>query len=111
MNILNVCGLAAAVVSFVMFVPQAARVWRLRHDGEQLKGVSQAGQWMLIANAALWAVYGIGMGAYWTAIPSFVNAPLAAVTLYLLRVAPSGSAATPVQVLAATPGPSVSAAA
>jgi uncharacterized protein with PQ loop repeat len=82
---LEYIGAAAFAVSVALFVPQAITVWRSRNDPNALRGVSMVGQWLLLCNAGLWAVYGIGVGAWWTAAPSFVNGPLAAFVLYLLR--------------------------
>lgn len=53
-------GFVASVVSFVLFVPQAAKAWRMRRDWSALRGVSLEMQFFLLANAALWAVYAPG---------------------------------------------------
>lgn len=74
-----------SIIAFVMFVPQAVRCWRLRHRPDALLGVSPAGMLMLLVNASLWGVYGLGTGAVWTAVPSFFNGPLAIVVLVVLR--------------------------
>lgn len=82
--------------AFIMFVPQALRCWRLRHNPTALEGVSRAGMVMLLVNAVLWAVYGLGVGAIWSAVPSFFNAPLALFVLArLTRADRPGSGDTP----------------
>ena len=55
-------GFVASVVSFVLWWPQAARVWRHRHDGGQLGGVSISSQVLLVVNAALWGAYAVVTG-------------------------------------------------
>lgn len=85
--LVQACGAAGSVIAFVMFVPQALRCWRMRHNPAALEGVSRAGMVMLLINAVLWGVYGLGVGAIWSAVPSFFNAPLAVFVLVVLRQA------------------------
>lgn len=77
-------GLAGTVLSFTLFVPQALRTWRNRHRGARLDGVSMLGQWIILANAAVWGGYAVLTGAFWTGAPGLINAPLAACTIVLL---------------------------
>jgi len=77
-------GFLAALVSSVMFLPQAARVWRMRNDRRSLRGVSPLGQVMLLINATLWGLYALLAGAYWAGVPGLLNFPLACATLLLL---------------------------
>lgn len=80
----DVVGFLAALVSSVMFLPQAARVWRMRNDPRALQGVSPLGQVLLLINASLWGLYALLTGAYWVAVPGLLNFPLACLTLLLL---------------------------
>ncbi|MFE6648041.1 hypothetical protein ACFVJS_15840 [Nocardioides sp. NPDC057772] len=83
-------GVIGSVVSLVMFIPQATRTWRFRRQPEALTGTSRIGMVLVLVNALAWAGYGIGTAAYWTAIPSACNAPLALGVLWLLRARRSG---------------------
>ena len=78
-------GFVASVVSLVLWWPQAARVWRHRHDGGQLGGVSISTQVLLLVNAALWGAYAVATGSFWVGAPGLVNVPLALLTITLLR--------------------------
>lgn len=83
-NIIDMCGAAGAAISFIMFLPQAIKAWTHRHNPAALAGISTSGQTLVLANAAIWAIYGIGTGAIWVAVPSFINAPLAVGTIAVL---------------------------
>ncbi|WP_315096660.1 hypothetical protein [uncultured Cellulomonas sp.] len=80
----EVVGFLASLLSLVLWWPQAARVWRYRHDGSRLGGVSLPTQVLLLANAALWAVYALLTGSFWVGAPGLVNAPLAVATIAVL---------------------------
>lgn len=92
-------GFTAALISSIMFLPQAARVWRMRNEHLALQGVSASGQILLLVNAALWGLYAILTRAYWAGAPGLLNFPLAALTLFLLLRARRSSRAS-----LATPG-------
>ena len=77
-------GFLAALISSVMFLPQAGRVWRMRNDRRSLRGVSPVGQVLLLVNATLWGLYALLTGAYWAGVPGLLNFPLACMTLVLL---------------------------
>lgn len=83
--ITNLVGFVASSFSFIMFVPQARAVWLNRKTPAALEGVSATGQWMLLGNATLWAIYAVLTGAFWVGAPGLVNAPLAIVVIILLR--------------------------
>lgn len=83
-------GLAASTISFALWLPQARATWRSRRDPEALRALSRATQWLVVANALLWAVIGIREGNLWIAAPGAVNGPLAAWTLWLLHRAHAG---------------------
>ena len=57
-------GFLASAVSFVLWWPQAARVWRHRRDGGRLGGVSITSQVLLVVNAALWGGYAVVTGSF-----------------------------------------------
>lgn len=81
----QVVGFLASAMAFVLFVPQATRVWTSRHDARSLAGVSTLTQWLLLGNAGLWGVYAVLTGAFWVGAPGLINAPLAIVTLVLIE--------------------------
>jgi len=57
-----------------------------------LPGVSAGTQWLLLANALCWGGYALLTGSLWADAPGLVNAPLAVLTIVVLRRAkPSGS--------------------
>lgn len=78
-------GFLASAMAFVLFVPQATRVWTSRHDARSLAGVSTLTQWLILGNAGLWGVYAVLTGAFWVGAPGLINAPLAIVTLVLIQ--------------------------
>jgi uncharacterized protein with PQ loop repeat len=77
-------GFTASVVSFVLWWPQAVRVWRCRRRGESLSGVSLSSQVLLLLNATLWGAYAVLTQSLWVGAPGLINAPLAAVTIVVL---------------------------
>jgi uncharacterized protein with PQ loop repeat len=82
---IDVLGFVASVISFVLWWPQAALVWRCRKHREQLGGVSTSSQVLLLMNACLWGAYAVGTGSLWVGAPGLVNGPLAVITIVLLR--------------------------
>jgi len=84
---IELLGFTASVMSFVLWWPQAALVWRCRKRGEQLRGVSTSSQLLLLTNACLWGAYAVGTGSLWVGAPGLVNGPLAIITIVLLRQA------------------------
>ena len=86
-------GFIASTISFVMFMPQAMRTWSMRGDSHALLGVSIAQQWLIVANASLWFVYGWMTEAFWVAAPGFVNLPLAVFSIVLIFKARRGFSA------------------
>lgn len=77
-------GFLAAVVSFIIFLPQALRTWSVRKDPIALAGISIGTQWLILCNATLWGVYAILTGAFWVGAPGILNAPLALFTIFLV---------------------------
>lgn len=82
---IEVLGFAASVVSFVLWWPQAVRVWQCRRSVEHLSGVSISSQVLLLTNATLWGAYAIVTGSLWVGAPGMVNAPLAILTIVVLQ--------------------------
>ena len=82
---IEILGFAAAVVSFVLWWPQAVRVWQCRRSVEHLSGVSISSQVLLLTNASLWGAYAVVTGSLWVGAPGLVNAPLAIVTIVILH--------------------------
>ena len=83
--IVSLIGLSAAVVSFVLWLPQALLVWKNRRNPLALSGVSMATQYLVMTNAVLWGVYALATGAYWAGAPGLVNLPLAVMTVSVTR--------------------------
>ena len=98
---LEIVGLIASLVSFVLWWPQAALVWRCRRHGEQLRGVSTSSQLLLLVNAGLWGAYAVGTGSLWVGAPGLVNGPLAIATIILLKHARRGLPQAPAAALPA----------
>jgi uncharacterized protein with PQ loop repeat len=73
-----IIGWLAAGVSTGIAVPQAAHIWRNRHEENAFVGVA-LGTWVLLTlNAALWLTYAILTKAYPVGFPSLINGPLGA---------------------------------
>ena len=82
--IVHLIGFAASCMAFVLFIPQAVRVWHLRADAHGLLGVSVWTQVALLTNACLWGLYAALTEAFWVGAPGLVNAPLALAVLMLI---------------------------
>lgn len=70
-------GFSASVISFLLFLPQAAMVWKVRQDRAALSVISLSTQLFILANASIWGIYGYQTEAFWVAAPGLVNGPLA----------------------------------
>ena len=77
-------GVIASVIAFVLWLPQALKTWDARSDPHALAGVSLSTQVLVLANAVLWAGYGVETGALWVAAPGLVNAPLSLLVMGLI---------------------------
>lgn len=84
MGVVDVIGFLAAVISFVLFIPQAQRVWKYRKHPSWLKAVSIWTQLFVLMNASLCGVYAVITGSFWVGAPGLVNAPLAIIVLILV---------------------------
>lgn len=83
--IVQACGVIGFFTSFAMFIPMAKGIWDNRNNAHALASQSIWTQIIWITNALVWIVYGFGMGAIWSALPSFINLPLAFFSLYLVQ--------------------------
>lgn len=78
-------GFAASAIAFILWLPQARKVWSLRNDHLALRGIATGTQWLVVVNALLWFAYGYLESAFWIAAPGFINLPLALMTVYIIR--------------------------
>lgn len=83
-RMVNLLGALGAALSFVLFLPQAALVWRSRCDHARLRGVSIGTQVLILCNATVWGIYAIITGAFWVGAPGLVNASLALASIYFV---------------------------
>lgn len=84
MEVTTWVGACGTVLSFTLFLPQARRTWRNRYRADRLEGISVVGQFVILANAAVWGLYAGLADAFWTGAPGLINAPLAICTVILL---------------------------
>lgn len=83
-NFLNILGAVAAVISFIVWVPQAILVWKNRNSPIKLASISLTTQWLMLTNAIIWGIYAYFANAFWVGAPGLINAPLGVMTLYLV---------------------------
>jgi uncharacterized protein with PQ loop repeat len=80
----EVIGMMASLTSFLIWLPQGARVWRHRRDPAQLHGIVLSTQVLSLTGNVLWGVYAVLIGSFWLGAPSLVNAPIAVATLVIV---------------------------
>jgi uncharacterized protein with PQ loop repeat len=97
-------GMMASLTSFLLWLPQGARVWKYRHDPAQLAGIALSTQVIALAGNLLWGVYAILIGSFWLGAPAVVNGPIAIGTILVLR---RGAVAARAAALAAAALPDV----
>ncbi len=78
-------GMMASLTSFLLWLPQGARVWKHRHDPSQLGGIAMSTQVISLAGNLLWGVYAMLIGSFWLGAPAVVNGPIAIGTILVLR--------------------------
>jgi uncharacterized protein with PQ loop repeat len=78
-------GMMASLTSFLLWLPQGARVWKYRHDPSQLAGIALSTQVIALAGNLLWGVYALLIGSFWLGAPAVVNGPIAIGTILVLR--------------------------
>ena len=75
----NLVGYAAAVLTTVAFVPQALKSWQTR----DLSGVSLPMYSLFTAGVAMWFVYGVMLGSWPIIIANAITIILASIVLTL----------------------------
>ncbi len=82
-----VLGFVGSMISFILWMPQAKKVWNVRKDPHALKGVSIATQVLVIINALVWFAYAFVLNEFWVGAAGFINLPLAILTILLIAKA------------------------
>jgi uncharacterized protein with PQ loop repeat len=77
-------GMMASLTSFLLWLPQGARVWKHRRDPAQLQGIVLSTQWISVAGNLLWGVYALLIGSFWLGAPALVNGPIAIATIVIV---------------------------
>jgi uncharacterized protein with PQ loop repeat len=78
-------AMLASLTSFLLWLPQGARVWKHRHDPSQLAGIAVSTQVIALAGNLLWGVYALAIDSFWLGAPAVVNGPIAIGTILVLR--------------------------
>ena len=81
----EVIGMMASLTSFLLWLPQGARVWRYRDEPAQLAGIAMSTQVISVAGNVLWTAYAVLLGSFWLGAPAIVNLPIAVATIVVLR--------------------------
>ena len=79
LNLADIVGYAAAVLTTVAFFPQVLKSWQTR----DLSGVSLTMYSLFTAGVALWLTYGVLLGAWPIIIANGITLALAGVVLVL----------------------------
>lgn len=96
--LLNIIGFLGSFTSFVLWLPQARIVWKIRNDRVALGAVSLATQFIVVVNSILWLLYAIIADSFWVGAPGMLSAPLAIMTIVIITKARRAPAsASPVQ--------------
>ena len=80
----SIISVGASVLAFAVFIPQAARVWRMRDDPHALLGVSVITNMFIINNSLVWGIYAWSIQEFWVGAAGIVNLPLAAMIVALV---------------------------
>lgn len=78
-------GMMASLTSFLLWLPQGARVWKHRRDPSQLGGIAVSTQVIALAGNLLWGVYALLIDSFWLGAPALVNGPIAIGSIVVLR--------------------------
>ena len=81
----HAAGLAASIVSLILWLPQVRTTWRHRNNPVEMAGISSATQYILIVNQIMWLVYGLLINSFWVWSSLIVNLPAAILTLFLIH--------------------------
>jgi len=77
-------GFIGSLISFILWIPQARKVWIVRKDPHALRGISMATQFLVMINATVWFIYAAVLEEFWVGAAGIVNFPLAVLTVALL---------------------------
>ena len=80
----EVLGAIAVAHSIVVYIPQAILVWQMRNDYAALRSVSIPTYALLLSTATVWITYGVFLDAFWVAVSTVVNFPIALSVMYLV---------------------------
>jgi len=83
----EVLGWFGAALSCMLSIPQALRVLR----AERLDGISAATYWIVLINAAVWALWSLLTGEHAAGVPALINGPAAILILRQLVITRSAS--------------------
>jgi uncharacterized protein with PQ loop repeat len=98
---ITILAWTGALLSCLLTIPQAVRTLR----SDRLDGLSATTYWIIIANAAVWAMWSTLAGEYAAGVPSLVNGPAALLILHRMhRSQLSVALVPPLQVSPSEPG-------
>lgn len=80
----EVLGAIAVAHSIVVYIPQAILVWQMRNDYAALRSVSIPTYALMLSTATVWITYGVFLDAFWVAVSTVVNFPIALSVMYLV---------------------------
>lgn len=80
----EVLGAIAVAHSFVIYIPQAVLVWQMRNDYAALRSVSIPTYALMLSTATVWIIYGVFLDAFWVAVSTVLNIPIALTVMYLV---------------------------
>jgi uncharacterized protein with PQ loop repeat len=83
----EVLGWFGAALSCLLSIPQALRVLR----ADRLDGISAATYWIVLINAAVWALWSLFTGEHAAGVPALINGPAAILILHRLMITRSAS--------------------
>lgn len=83
----EVLGWFGAALSCLLSIPQALRVLR----AERLDGISPGTYWIVLINAAVWALWSLFTGEHAAGVPALINGPAAILILRRLVITRSAS--------------------
>lgn len=84
MNAVTIIGFFGSVTSCMMFIPDAIRVFKLRHDVHALAGVSLYAKGFAMVNSVLWITYAVLINAFWLGLPSSINIFVNTITVFIV---------------------------
>ena len=83
---IHLLGLAASIMSLLIWLPQTKHTWQHRNDPEEMSAISTLTQVLLIANNILWILYGTRIpNGFWVWASAIVNIPVGILTIFLIN--------------------------